>query len=65
VVLPVDHMICDQFNESSSYNSSLPSQMLFPAGKFAIDIVPKTIQNYISCVKSSKTILINGPLAVF
>ena len=65
IVLPFDHKICDQFSETSSYNSSYTSNNIVPTGKVAIDIGPQTVASYISYIKSAKTILINGPMGVF
>jgi phosphoglycerate kinase len=63
LILPVDHLVADTFNEYSSYeyidNENVPEDNL------AIDIGKKSIELFINEIKTAKTILWNGPIGVF
>lgn len=65
ILLPLDHKICDQFTETSSYSAIYTSNNVVPVGKVAIDIGHLTQTAYINEINAAKTILINGPMGVY
>lgn len=65
ILLPIDHMVCNEFNESSSYIAKYTNTSQVPSGMYAIDIGLKTINLYKSVISKAKTILLNGPMGVY
>ena len=61
LILPVDHVVADEFKAGAD-NQVVAT---IPDGKMALDIGPKTIEEYEKVVKGAKTIIWNGPMGVF
>jgi len=61
--LPVDHAIAEKFEEGSK--SKNVDKMGILEDWIAMDIGPKTIEQYSKIIKVAKTILWNGPMGVF
>lgn len=61
LVLPVDHAVAPEFKGGgeATYVDTIPDNMM------ALDIGPKTVQLFSDIVRSSKTIIWNGPMGVF
>ena len=62
IYTPVDAIIADSFSETAATavcNGDIPQ------GWMALDIGPETTKTYVDVVKSSKTIVWNGPMGVF
>ena len=63
VILPVDHVVADEFDENAT-----PEQIDsvdVPAGKVAMDVGPKTIERCTKAIESAKSLVWNGPMGVF
>jgi phosphoglycerate kinase len=65
LVLPIDHMIVEEFKEPVVGRYAFTVDSLIPPGKLAVDIGPKTIDLYKNIIGQAKTILTNGPMGVF
>ncbi len=63
LLLPVDSVIADAF--AADANISIAQNDAIPAGWMGLDIGPESVKSFSSVVKSSKTILWNGPMGVF
>ena len=63
IYLPIDNVIADDFSPTA--NTQIVSKGQIPDGWEGLDAGPETIKLFSSVVKSSKTILWNGPLGVF
>ncbi len=63
VHLPVDVIAANSFSNEATTQITKVSQI--PAGWQGLDAGPETLQNFDTIVKSSKTILWNGPIGVF
>ncbi|MCU1326575.1 MAG: phosphoglycerate kinase [Bryobacterales bacterium] len=61
LMLPVDHVVASEF-KAGAENETVTE---IPEGKMALDIGPKTIEAYAAVIKSSKTVIWNGPMGVF
>lgn len=61
--LPVDHVIADKFDAEA--NTQTTDVRNTPDGWMGLDVGPETVQLYSDVIKSSKTILWNGPMGVF
>lgn len=61
--LPVDHVIADKFDAEA--NTQTTDVKNTPDGWMGLDVGPETVQLYSDVIKSSKTILWNGPMGVF
>jgi len=61
LVLPVDHLVVDKIE--AGQKSKIVEDI--PEGKIAVDIGPKTIEEFKKRLKTAKTIFWNGPLGVF
>jgi phosphoglycerate kinase len=59
--LPVDHVVASEFKAGA--DSEVVTSI--PEGKMALDIGPKTIENYRGVISTAKTIIWNGPMGVF
>lgn len=61
--LPVDHVCAKEFVETTDpVNVSTPA---IPEGLMGLDIGPKTREEFGRVIRSSKTVLWNGPMGVF
>jgi phosphoglycerate kinase len=61
--IPVDVVVADRFaNDAETKIVSVDS---IPAGWQALDIGPKTVEQYESVIANSKTVVWNGPMGVF
>lgn len=63
ILLPEDSVAADAF--SNEANTQVCPTSSIPEGYMGLDIGPKAIQAYASCLLNSKTILWNGPMGVF
>lgn len=63
IYLPTDTKAADSFANES--NSAFYSMKAIPDGWMGLDIGPESIQHFSEVIKSSKTILWNGPMGVF
>lgn len=63
LVLPLDTIIADQFDNEA--NMGVVDTGKIPEGWMGLDIGPKTIELFAEVIKSSKTLLWNGPMGVF
>ncbi|HEY1060687.1 MAG TPA: phosphoglycerate kinase [Daejeonella sp.] len=63
LLLPVDSVVADAF--ASDANTSIAQNDAIPTGWMGLDIGPESVKSFSSVVKSSKTILWNGPMGVF
>lgn len=63
VLLPVDSVIADEFNNDANRDICLTSEI--PPGWMGLDIGPKTIELYRAAIAQSASILWNGPMGVF
>jgi len=61
LVLPIDHLVVDKIE--AGQKSKIVEDI--PEGKIAVDIGPKTIEEFKKRLKTAKTIVWNGPLGVF
>jgi phosphoglycerate kinase len=61
LMLPIDHVVVAELKEGA------PNEVVdsIPAGKMAVDIGPKTIDQYSKVIAGAKTIIWNGPMGVF
>jgi phosphoglycerate kinase len=61
LLLPVDHAVAPEFKGGgeAQYVDTIPEGMM------ALDIGPKTVKLYTDVIRSSKTIIWNGPMGVF
>lgn len=62
LLLPVDHLIAREFNETSESKTSQDAQI--PEGWMGLDIGPKTVRLFNQALATAKTIIWNGPLGV-
>lgn len=63
VILPVDHIVADEFKEDAT-PQSVPEQSI-PEGKIAMDVGPKTLELYREKIAQAKNVVWNGPIGVF
>jgi len=63
LVLPVDVVIADAFDNNARSNVVAPNEV--PAGWRILDIGPKTVATFESALKGARTVTWNGPLGVF
>lgn len=63
LVLPVDLVVAEAFDEKA--NTKVVPIDGVPSNWMALDIGPKTIENFCAIIKKAKTIVWNGPLGVF
>ncbi len=61
VVLPVDHVVADSFNEKAQFKVVTTIE----SGWMGLDIGPKSVALFKKELASAKTILWNGPVGVF
>ncbi|MDP2912128.1 MAG: phosphoglycerate kinase [Candidatus Omnitrophota bacterium] len=62
LVLPVDHLIADKFDAVS--NTKVVTDTI-PQGWMALDVGPKTVDEFKKELRNAKMIIWNGPLGVF
>ncbi len=63
LLLPVDSVNATEFNNNAQINTTSVDDI--PENMMGLDIGPKTIEIFDSMIRSSKTILWNGPMGVF
>jgi phosphoglycerate kinase len=63
LIFPVDTLIADDF--SNDANTQVVQKGTIPAGWEGLDIGPASCELFAATVKSSKTVLWNGPMGVF
>ncbi|NBC30295.1 MAG: phosphoglycerate kinase [Spirochaetes bacterium] len=63
IVLPVDHVVASEFDENAEAGTIDGTDV--PAGKIAMDIGPRSIQQLGRIISGAKTIVWNGPMGVF
>jgi len=61
LMLPVDHVVAAEFKAGA--DSRVVENI--PDGQMALDIGPKTVENYEQVIQTAKTIIWNGPMGVF
>jgi len=61
LVLPIDHVVARELKPGA------PSEVVtsIPADQIAVDIGPRTVEQYSQIIRSAKTIIWNGPMGVF
>ena len=64
LVLPIDSVIADDFNNDAN-RQTLPADQNVPAGWESLDIGEKSIALFSEKIKSAKTVVWNGPMGVF
>jgi len=62
IYTPVDHIVASEFNNDAEIKSV---DIDIPDGYIGMDIGPKSIENFLSIIEKSKTVLWNGPMGVF
>ena len=63
IVLPVDIIVADKFENDASFKTVYGNEM--PDGMMGMDIGPETIAKFREEILKSKTIVWNGPMGVF
>lgn len=63
IVLPLDNVIADDFSDDA--NTQVVKRGEIPAEWEGLDIGPETVKLFAGIVRTSKTILWNGPMGVF
>ena len=63
IILPADHVVCDDFLEPQTIFTT--KDINIEEGYMGMDIGPKTVELFLSRLKGAKTILWNGPMGVF
>ncbi|MFW5747461.1 MAG: phosphoglycerate kinase, partial [bacterium] len=63
VLLPVDHVVADEFSENAKPETV--DSVEIPEGKIAMDIGPKTLDQMRSKIDNAKSLVWNGPMGVF
>lgn len=63
LLLPPDSVIGDKFDKDA--NTAVADNKLIPDGWMGLDIGPAAISEFTAVIRSSKTILWNGPMGVF
>ena len=63
LLLPVDVVCADEFSNDSAFDTYDISSI--PDNRMGMDIGKKTIENYVSVLKTAKTVVWNGPMGVF
>jgi phosphoglycerate kinase len=61
LVLPVDHVVVSELKEGAPFDVV----ETIPADKIAVDIGPKTVEQFSGVISQAKTIIWNGPMGVF
>ena len=63
ILLPVDNVAADRF--AADAEAVVTQDQNIPQGHMGLDIGPKTVELYVEKVRSSATIIWNGPMGVF
>lgn len=63
MLLPVDNVAADRF--AADAEAVVTQDQNIPKGHMGLDIGPKTVELYVEKVRSSATIIWNGPMGVF
>tara|TARA_B100001564_G_scaffold357359_1_gene373412 strand:+ start:334 stop:1518 length:1185 start_codon:yes stop_codon:yes gene_type:complete len=63
VYLPMDSVVADNFSADANAQASATAEI--PAGWMGLDIGPESANRFAEAVRTSKTILWNGPMGVF
>jgi phosphoglycerate kinase len=63
MVLPVDVVIADKFDNNATTQVVAPNEVT--AGWYILDVGPKTVATFESALSAAKTVIWNGPLGVF
>jgi len=63
LILPTDSVIADAFDPEAK--TAIAKNDAIPAGWMGLDIGPESIKSFSQVIKTSKTILWNGPMGVF
>ena len=63
IMLPIDTVVADQF--AADAKASLTPTYSIPEGLQGMDIGPNTIEIFSNAIKSSATVIWNGPMGVF
>ena len=63
VLLPLDHVVVNEFSESSP--TSIITTHDLPSDTIGVDIGPLSITHFKEAISTAKTVLWNGPLGVF
>ncbi|NVY97063.1 phosphoglycerate kinase [Lactobacillus sp. DCY120] len=63
IVLPVDHVVAQEFSNDSQ--PEVTSGVDIPDDAMALDIGPKTVQLFEDTLKGAKTVVWNGPMGAF
>jgi len=61
LLLPVDHVVVSELKEGAPFDVVTT----IPDDKIAVDIGPRTIEQYSAVIAKAKTIIWNGPMGVF
>jgi phosphoglycerate kinase len=61
LMLPVDHIVVSEIQPGAAHETV----ETIPEGKIAVDIGPKTIENYSRVLSDAKTVIWNGPMGIF
>lgn len=61
LLLPIDHMVADQFD----HGAPTRAEERIPDTAVAVDIGPKTTKLYVSRITGAKSVLWNGPMGIF
>jgi phosphoglycerate kinase len=61
LMLPVDHVVVSEIAAGAA-NEVVAT---IPEGKIAVDIGPKTIENFAQVIAGAKTVIWNGPMGIF
>ena len=63
IILPVDHVVADEFSENAQPQYVAGADI--PDGKVAMDVGTKTLDIFRDRIKSAKLLIWNGPMGVF
>ncbi len=63
ILLPVDHIACDSFDKPSSIITT--EGVDIKEGYMGIDIGPKSVELFLSKIKTAGTVVWNGPMGMF
>jgi len=61
--LPMDHVVAKEFAPDAEHTVVTNEEI--PSGWVAVDIGPKTVEDFSQVIKGSKTVVWNGPMGVF
>ena len=61
LLLPVDHIVVSEIRPGAAHDAV----ETIPEGKIAVDIGPKTIEDFSRVLAGAKTVIWNGPMGIF